>query len=104
MISNTRRSFLRQGLMTAMGLGVFPGCTVSHRNAWPPAVAGIGVITNTIKKELAEDCLGTLQRVRQLGYGFLETAGTRDPKRVRRADIMAADLRTPIGGLSIGHL
>ena len=64
---DNRRAFLKKSSLGAMGFGLIKP-TLSHPNAQP----SVGIITNTLRNEMAADYRQAYRRLAEIGYSFIE--------------------------------
>jgi len=70
---NSRRNFLKLSATTALGALVLSDFSLSAANAAPKSM-GIGVQLYTIRDAMAKDVVGSLKKVADLGFKYLELA------------------------------
>ena len=70
---NSRRNFLKLSATTALGALVLSDFSLSAANA-APKNTGIGVQLYTIRDAMAKDVVGSLKKVADLGFKYLELA------------------------------
>ncbi|MEM9327420.1 MAG: sugar phosphate isomerase/epimerase [Bacteroidota bacterium] len=96
-----RRTFINHS--TAIGLlshgALYGACFGQSESRYP-----IGLIMNTVKKEMAADYKGTLKALREMGYEYLEGGHFGGSKKKYRRYCKDLGFRNVCGGSSMGAL
>ncbi len=78
--SQNRRDFLRTSAAGALGMAVLSPVGLASCAATDPKSTGVGLQLYSIRDAMAEDVPGSLKKVSDLGYKYLEMAGYSDGK------------------------
>ena len=82
MKTQNRRDFLKAAAMGLFGTAILSqyGLSACAAPKTAPFKSGIGIQLYTIRDNMAQDVVGTLKRVADIGYQYLELAGYSDGK------------------------
>lgn len=69
-MKHNRREFIRKSIIGATALSLTP--KIFGRISSVNSISDIGIILNTVKPEMETDYLGTLRKLKEIGYTYLE--------------------------------
>lgn len=75
-MKSNRRTFIKNSAVASAAVALFPSCIRSTNGEVPE----VGVQLYTVRESMTEDPVGTLEKVAQIGYRKVETAGYGDGK------------------------
>lgn len=99
-----RRDFLHSAVAGSAGLALMPG-VLSGCSAARDPLHDFGLITNVVKKMIQQDHRGTMAKLAEMGYKYLEFGGTWDEKPAELKAYMDEIGLVPLaGGTSMSGL
>lgn len=97
----TRRKFAYQSALAIAGSAALP---FSGANSIPKKLRKWGIITNTVRNEMADDYRGTLSKLADLGYRYIEGGHHGDSVQAYGKLLKKLGLKSIAAGSSISNL
>lgn len=99
-MSPSRRTFLRRGALAALGAACSP--VLAH--AAPVKKQHWGIILNTVRNEMKVDYAGTLEKLAEMGYRYIEGGSYGDSEKEYGKLLRRLGLKPVVGGSSMSNL